>query len=70
MKRWKSEMRQDYLENTWLDGRNDETACKYEAGHQKCCKLHQNGGAGASSGDPYNGGGGPATRNTAAYIHI
>ena len=70
MKRWKSEMLQNYLENTWLDGRNAansvqirgwtsemlQIACKTEGlGHH--LRTHTIGG-------------GAATQNTAAYIHI
>ena len=46
-----------------------QIARKYEAGHQKCSKL-QNGGAGASSGDPYHGEGASDTEHCSMYTYV
>ena len=68
MKRWKSEMLQNYLENTWLDGRNAANSVQIRGWTsemlQIACKTE---GLGHHLGT-HTMGGGPATRNTAAYI--
>ena len=70
MKRWKSEMLQNYLENMWLDEEMLQIACKYEAGHQKCCKLHAKRRGWGIIWGPYHWGGGVAARRPAIYIYI
>ena len=66
MKRWKSEMLQNFSD-TWLDGRNSANSLQIRGWTsemlQIACKTEGLGGT-------HTMGGGPATRNTAAYIHI
>ena len=47
-----------------------QIACKYEAGHQKCCKLHAKRRGWGIIWGPIPWEGGPATRNTEAYLYI
>ena len=71
MKRWKSEMLQNYLENTWLDGRNAANSVQIRGWTsemlQIACKTE---GLGHHLGDHTIGGGGVAARRPAPYIYI
>ena len=70
MKRWKSEMLQNYLENTWLDGRNAANSVQIRGWTsemlQIACKTE---GLGHHLAD-HTIGGGVAARRPAPYIHI
>ena len=67
MKRWKSEMLQHYLENTWLDGRSAANSVQIRVWTsemlQIACKTEN------SSGDPSHGGGGNTGHGT-IYIYM
>ena len=70
MKRWKSEMLQNYLENTWLDGRNAANSVQIRGWTsemlQIACKTE---GLGHHLGD-HTMGGGVAARRPAPYIYV
>ena len=69
-KRWKSEMMQTYLENTWLDGRNAANSVQIRGWTsdmlQTACKTE---GLGHHLGT-HTMGGGPGSRITGIYIYI
>ena len=64
MKRWKSEMLQNYLENSWLDGRDAANSVQIRGWTSEM--LHH---LGTHTIKGVRGGG-AATRDTAAYSNI
>ena len=70
MKRWKSEMVQNYVENTWLDGRNAAHGVQIRGWTSEMLQIAwKTEGLGRHLGT-HTTGGWPATRNTAAYSYI
>ena len=71
MKRWKSEMLQNYLENTWLDGRNAANSVQIRGWTsemlQIACKTE---GLGHHLGDHTIGGGGSRTPTGTIYVYM
>ena len=71
MKRWKSEMLQNYLENTWLDGRNAANSVQIRGWTsemlQIACKTE---GLGHHLGTHTMGGGASDTEHGSIYIYI
>ena len=71
MKRWKSEMLQNYLENTWLDGRNAENSVQIRGWTSEMLQIEfKTEGLGHHLGDHTIGGGGVAAHHVYMYICI